>query len=283
MNDMRESHYTIEHKLHFGNYLKGQSGGILLAKMAKESGKSREEIHALLARVRPLEFYMPVREQRESWRGTDNLWVASYLEDGGGEPPAVYDVWGNSIPLWAPDAEPGIHTLSLVPVETNFSRELERARYVNKNDNGGQTIGTLYPRSRKDDGDVSVLCETCIQDPGDGDGGGGGGTITPGLYMTFAYGKEGVPDGAWGLKGEPEIEMHIIGASTTDPSNSAATLSCSHAGAYGSYRFDMNDHYWSGNVLLFSQQQIDSYQARTADDFTVQMWEDDDGTCQIKT
>lgn len=279
-NDLRDSRHTVEHKLHFSNYLKGQSGGILLTKMAKESGKSRDEIHALLARVRPLEFYMPVREQRESWRGGDALWVGSYLEDDGSERPAVYDVRGNLVPLWAPDALPSTPTLALVPVETNFAKELDPARFVNKNDQDGETIGTYS----LDDGS-SCDGETAIVecDSGGGGGGGGGGTITPGLYMTFAYGNEGVPDGTWGLKGEPEIEMHIIGASTTDPTNAAATLSCSHAGAYGSYRFDMNDHYWSGNVLLYSQQEIDSYYSRTGDDFTVQMWEDDDGTCKIKT
>jgi hypothetical protein len=172
---MRASRHTIEHKLEFRSYLHGQSGGVLLAKMAKETGKSRDEILGLLDAVRPLEFYMPVREHRENWRGDDNLLVASLLEDH--TVPTAFTLSGHPVILDAEKA-PATPTLAIVPVETNFSRPLN-LRVPNARDQGGQTIGTY--------------CVECVQEPIDNDGGGGGGGGDPwanrptGLYLTKIY------------------------------------------------------------------------------------------------
>lgn len=264
-NDLRESRHTVEHKLHFRDYLQGRSGGILLAKMAAVSGRSRQEVLSLLAQVRPLEFYMPVGAHRASWRGGAELRVGSYLEDDGSELPAVYDVNGSAVPLWNPAENPPVPTLVLVPVETDFTRPLP-SRVPNRDDNGGESIGTL-----------------AIEPDNNLESGGGGSTKPAGLYMTYAYGEKGVPDGLYGLMGEPEIEAHIFGQSSTDATQ-ATSLACSWAGHADAYRrFDMNDHSWSGDVLLFSQTEIDNYRARTTEDFAVQVWEDDDTSCQVKT
>jgi hypothetical protein len=242
-----------------------------------------------VAQVRALEFYMPVAAHRGAWEGGDNLWIASYLEDDGSEAPAVFSVDGNTVPLWAKDAEPAVPTLVLVPVETRFDRPLAQG-YQNKGDRGGRSIGTLQAVSGPSM--TIVLPEECGTDPTalqptcDG----GGGTYIPptttkpaGLYMQFAYGDQNVPDGTWGLKGEPEIEMHIFGITGADPTT-AKSLACSHADhSETARRFDMNDHNWTGDVLLFSQTQISSYYAATTQDYSVQMWEDDDTTCQPKT
>lgn len=80
-NDLRNLGQTFERKLEFTSYIKGESGGILLAKMAKETGRSSQGMLALLGAVRPLEFYVPVPEHRENWRGGADLLVASLLED----------------------------------------------------------------------------------------------------------------------------------------------------------------------------------------------------------
>ncbi len=158
-SDMRESRHTREHKLHFSNYLHGQSGGILLAKMAKESGKNRGDILALLGKVRPLEFYMPVREQRESWRGGDDLWVASLVEDH--DIPTAYTLRGEQVALGANEV-PAMPTLAIVPVEADFSRTLDVNKFKNKNDGGGETIGTysIDDGSSCDPETAIVECDT---------------------------------------------------------------------------------------------------------------------------
>lgn len=66
-NDLQNLGVTREYKLHFGQYLQGSSGGVLLAAMAAGSNRTREDVLALLAGVRPLEFYMPVPEHRAIW------------------------------------------------------------------------------------------------------------------------------------------------------------------------------------------------------------------------
>ena len=50
------------------------------------------------------------------------------------------------------------------------------------------------------------------------------------------------------------------------------------------YSFDQNDLDWSGNVLLFSKAQLDSYNAtHPGQNVRVLFVEDDDTACQIKT
>lgn len=186
-NDLHNSRHTIEHKLPFSDYLHGQSGGILLAKMAKETDKSREEILALLDAIRPLEFYMPVDEHRESWTGGENLWVGSYLRGTG--PNAVgYNLQGSPVSLseyTSSYTAPAIPTLVLVQVETNFSDPLVPAKYRNKGDHSGETIGTWTRSSDGPSLEISTNSEDCSPaaivpcDGGGSGGGGGGGGDTP--------------------------------------------------------------------------------------------------------
>ena len=257
---------NVEHKLPLSDYLEGRSGGILLAKMAKESGRSRPALRALLASVRPLELYMPVAEHRARWRGEAPLLVAGLIEDE--EMPVAFAAGGASAAVSA-DAAPATPTIVLVPVETDFTRPLDLSIARNVDDAGGAGIGTY-------------LIDPCDIDP---TACGGGGTPPapvkpPGLYMTFArYYDLGEP---W-TKGNPEIEVHIHGPSETSAITDGIDLSCSGEHAKDPYkRFDQNNHFWSGDVLLFSQAELDAYRARTSDGFNVLAWEDDDTACTIK-
>lgn len=264
-NDLRNSRHTFEHKLPFTDYLKGNSGGILLAKMGQATEKSREEILTLLSVVRPLEFYMPVAEHREDWRGEEGLLVASLLEDGH-DAPIGLTLDGEMVHL-SRSTPPATPVLALVPVETDFSQPLD-PRVPNRNDDGGNTIGTL--------------CETCLVEEDDGSGGGGGSTSKPGgLYMTYSY---VVDDGEAWLKGAPEIEVHIHGPNSGDATY-GADLACSGEKVTESYRyFNQDDKTWSGEVLLFTEKQITDYNAAYGDQgFNVMLWEDDDTECSIKT
>ena len=99
-----------------------------------------------------------------------------------------------------------------------------------------------------------------------------------GLYMTAAHFRDDFE--GW-LKGDPEYEIHILGQSGGSDSLTSYQCAGEHAGGY--YAFDQNDHDWSGNVLLFSQAQLNSYKAAHANqNVRVLALEDDDGACQIR-
>ncbi len=107
---------------------------------------------------------------------------------------------------------------------------------------------------------------------------GGGSSPPPGLYMTtshFVQSFEG-----W-LKGRPEFEIHILGQS--GQTDSLTSYQCAGEHAAGYYAFDQNNLDWSGNVLLFSQQQLDSYKSQHPNqNFRILALEDDDGACAIR-
>lgn len=283
--DMRQSRFTHEHKLAFSSYLQGRSGGILLAKMVKESGKSRDEVLGLVSQVRPLEFYMPVKGQRESWRGGPDLVVGSLLEDH--EVPTVYDLQGQPVQVGAED-EPVLPAMALVPVEANFNRPLD-VRYKNRNDQDGETIGTLAEFCELEQiqsvqtgelGDDNVSCG--------GGGGGGGGYTDPwagratGLYVT-ALNIDRDHEGAF--KGDPEFEIHLQAAVTN--ASVAEDIRCAgnEAPDYRSrFNYDNNGSTLTGAILVADSAQ----QARFQNTYgsTVGMhvifWEDDDTDCAIK-
>ncbi|HEX7025416.1 MAG TPA: hypothetical protein VF187_11415, partial [Gemmatimonadales bacterium] len=107
----------------------------------------------------------------------------------------------------------------------------------------------------------------------------GGGSTSPGLYMTYA--KLNSTFESW-LKGDPELEVHVLGQDGT--SKSMRSYQCAGAGAGVPYEYDQNDTQWSGSVMLFSRAQLDSYQAEhPTQALRVFLVEDDDGTCAIKT
>jgi hypothetical protein len=112
--------------------------------------------------------------------------------------------------------------------------------------------------------------------------GGPSGGVTPppaGLYMTNSHLVESFE--GW-LKGAPEIEVHMLGqAGSTD---SLTTYACASEPSKGYYHFDQNSLNWSGNVLLMSQTQLNSYKTgHPNQNLRVFLVEDDDTPCQIKT
>jgi hypothetical protein len=112
-------------------------------------------------------------------------------------------------------------------------------------------------------------------------GGNTGGSSNPpaGLYMTFSHFTEKYE--SW-VKGSPEFEVHMLGQAGA--SDSLTSYSCAGGNASGWYAFDQNDLDWSGNVLLMTQNQINSYKnAHPNQNLRIFVVEDDDTSCQIKT
>jgi|GEM_PF-1978459 len=174
-NDMRLAPYS-EHKLVLADYLRGSSGGIVLAKMVRETGRSRTELLDLLRRVGPVEFYMPVAAHRESWTGGAELQVAGSLDEAN-TTLVGFDLAGRPVAL-SPVVAPETPTLVIVPVETDFTRALDPANSHNVNDRGGQAIGTLVPGAPRPSANRGPRMQMCYVDCGGGGDGGGGGTAT---------------------------------------------------------------------------------------------------------
>ena len=258
-----------EHKLELREYVRGGSGGILLAKMAKETGRSRESLRGLMESVRPLELYMPVAEHRARWRGGAELFVAGALEDE--DLPVAFAAGGRSVAV-AADRAPETPTITLVPVETDFSSPVDLSQVRNVDDQDGASVGSF------------LIVDPCIIDPGGCEAPAPTPAPAPtkpaGLYMTFSrFYDVGEP---W-TKGNPEIEIHIHGPSETSAITDGIDLSCSGEHAKDPLkRFDQNGKFWSGDVLLFTKAELDAYRARATDGFNVLAWEDDDTACAIR-
>jgi len=83
------------------------------------------------------------------------------------------------------------------------------------------------------------------------------------------------------LKGDPEYEVHVRGQLGTSDSLTDYQCAGEHAGS--PYAYDQNGTVWNGNVLLFSQVQINSYKAaHPGAALRLVALEDDDTACQIK-
>jgi len=192
----------------------------------------------------PLEIYFPVTAHRAAWTGDENVLVATGISDR--DVPIAFDPQGGRH-LLDPETPPATPVLALVPVETDFSAAPQR--------------------------------QTCL------DCGGGGGDVlpppppAPGLYMTKAH---FVQDFEGWLKGAPEFEVHILGQQ--GQTDSLMSYQCAGERQAGPYFFNQDNLDWSGQVLLFSKQQLDQYNAaHPGQNVRVFVVEDDDTACQIKT
>jgi len=119
--------------------------------------------------------------------------------------------------------------------------------------------------------------------PADSNGDGVPNDAPGGLYMVYSSlidAKE-----PW-IRGDPEVEVHVMGPNVGDPAEKRRDLTCAGADApFSDYRFDQNNNTWNGYVLLMYDTKlaergfVDTIpNSRT---FDVLMYEDDDTACQI--
>ena len=235
-----------EHKLPFQRFL-AADGGLALAALARGAGRTTTELAREADRTIPLEMYLPVPAHRRAWTGGPDVLVATAIADH--DVPVAFDVHG-SRRLLDPEHPPATPVIAVVPVETDFSPK------------------------------PSALI-ACLEYCGGGGGGGGGVSPPPpppGLYMTKAHFVEDFE--GW-LKGSPEFEVHILGQK--GQSDSLTDYQCAGEKQPGTYYFDQNDLDWSGSVMLFSQSQLDAYNAaHPGQNVRVFVVEDDDTACEIK-
>lgn len=258
-----------EHKVELASYLRRADAGEILARMASARGKTGSEILADLSQVRSVELYMPVKQQRETWLGDADVLVAAQLVEH--DPIMAFDKLGNAVALdeSAPPTQP---TIVIVGAETPFNQPMPAATSRNTNDKGGQAIGTLTKLEPR----ASSLVE-CGTDCGGG-GSVGAPALTSGLYLEFSRildAKE-----PW-IRGEPEVEVHIHGASDANQPNIVDDRAC--AGEHSPdprYVFDQNDGFWSGQVMIFAMDSLTSMPDTL--DYHIIFWEDDNTPCILK-
>jgi hypothetical protein len=84
-------------------------------------------------------------------------------------------------------------------------------------------------------------------------------------------------------RGDPEIEVFVMGPRNGDTNDQLRFLSCAGAQQTGAYYFDQNDQYWDGYVLLMSDDSL-SYHGYFTDSTRALMltvWEDDNQACVV--
>jgi hypothetical protein len=258
-NDMRKSQVP-EHKLEVRAYLRGESGGILLAKLAKETGRSRDDLLQMLARLPKLEMYFSIDAHRENWRGGANLQVAGYLPNSG-ELMTGYSLAGEQrlIPV---SSIPETPTLVVVYQETNFSHKLDLTRYKNVRDQGGLTIGTY---SLEPTCDEAYALETCA-----GGGGGPGYTYNPPppiryrstegygkLERMFEYKLGRHLESNWLNQGDPELYV-IVTSHAPSPSNTTIPYFTSNV-RFGAGNNDNTNWYRDDSDLIRWNQEYGNY------------------------
>jgi hypothetical protein len=270
--DMKAAPFR-EHKLQLAGYLQSKDGRALLERMVAANGGTERDLLETLAGVRPLEFYMPVRKHRESWTGNGEVLVVSHLEES--DPIVAFDAKGTQLAL-DQNTPPEQPALSIVPVETRFDQPLPSGS-KNVGDQSGNAIGTLEPMAIK--GSSLIACGA---ECGGGGGGSGGSapSIAPGIYMEFSRIldlKE-----PW-TRGEPEIEVHIQGPTSTSAPRAGEDLSCSGEHAYQYPKvFNQDNGFWEGRVMLFSRDETNAFISKFNQGFHVLFWEDDNDPCTLK-
>ena len=250
--ELERSPYT-EHKLHFQR-LFTRGARPLIADVARLTGEAAESIAADALGAVDLELYIPVPAHRAAWTGGPDVLVATAIADT--DVPVAFDTRGRRREL-DPAVPPRTPVLALVPAETDFDRPPVGEKP------GEEAVVCPYATPGK----ITAQC-----------GSAGGGGTTPGLWMTYASFTQTFE--GW-LKGSPEFEIHILGQAGTSDSLKSYQCAGEHAG--GPYAFDQNALTWTGNVLLFSQAQIDAYkQQHPGQSVRVFAVEDDDTACEIK-
>lgn len=224
-----------------------QDGQRRLHAVARAAGERPEAARADLTEAPTMEMYFPVPSHRARWAGEADLLVATARRDG--ESPVAFDLRGRR------------HLLDPVRPPTRPVLAVQ----VWEGGDGDPCDGACLQGVEVIDDDPPA---SSPPPPATGTG----------LFLTGArfFDKfEG-----W-LKGAPEFEVHVLGhqAGTTN----LVSYQCAGERAGAPYAFNQDELTWSGSVMLFSQAQLDDFQARhPGQGLRFLVLEDDDGPCEIR-
>lgn len=122
LRDAMRSSRVTEHKLVLQEYARSVSGRAVLEAAALSSGTSRASLEAAVQALPPMDLYLSFEQHRRTWRGTDDLLVASVFDP---DAPSVtaYDVLGHETVLRRADGVPGKTLIMLHPAERKAVRD----------------------------------------------------------------------------------------------------------------------------------------------------------------
>lgn len=280
---------NIEGKLHLSSYLEGRGGRLLreAIRLSRDSAFSGR-----LARLRPLEFYMPVASHRESWRGQEAPLVAFALREG--DNPIAFDSTGALVVLnrRSPPAHP---VLALTSLET----DLRAQEILNKRGEVERTcqplpqesLATAMRRCRASDlpavssrllgtgeSATSLKCGPQVLFKSD--------ACASGLFLREIH-FQGVDVESW-LAGSPEYQIHVYARKAGDPPGSTSDWQCSGENIEynnpgvpkGSYWWSTsNAEHFAGIAQILTDSQMTAMRA-VSDTFNLQVWEDDGYYCK---
>jgi hypothetical protein len=280
-----------EHKLHFASFMQGR-GGRIVAAMDKQDRSSFVGVQSAVARVRDLEFYMPVPEHSQKWTGGEDVLVGVGLSEK--EAPIAFNSRGERIVLSA-TVPPETPTLFLVPNETDLSPQIA----LNRQGRAAVACLPIATESLKaagarctagrSAGFVPTAGSSILLPPSGVSKGIGSDSQVTGLRMTFL---RLLDDGEPYQMGDPEIEIHVIAKQSAAASeihdyqcSGEHAMSSSQPGIRGfEYVFDMNDHFWQNHepVLLINSSQMEEIQQDEQEGYALTVYEDDNEACAIR-
>ncbi|MFL5384785.1 MAG: hypothetical protein ACJ8GN_19860 [Longimicrobiaceae bacterium] len=119
-NALRGSPWN-EHKLVLGDYAATPEGQRLVAAAAAAAGVAPATVLDWIAAAGPMDFYLPLQPQRQSWAGSDNLVVGLNLDD---DDPTLtgYAPDGSVVHLDARNGVPSRVVILLAPAEPKVRR-----------------------------------------------------------------------------------------------------------------------------------------------------------------
>jgi len=175
-NAMRASRFN-EHKLVLQDLLNGPEGKKLLTAISAGLGQTPSSIKNAVANLPALDFYLPFMTQRQSWKSTADVYVATTF-DPDAAAIIAYGSNGRTLTLRKDQGVPTVPLMILHPAEPKVTNNAPLATSVaevieSPTESRAASNSVSSPPSS---GSFSIL-------PGGGGGGGGGGGPAPGTYI----------------------------------------------------------------------------------------------------
>ncbi len=203
---------VTEHKLEFPTFGHTAVGSTVVHRAAAHLGWDSAATLDRVLRSVPVDFYVPGREHRQSWRATHDLLVATNFRD---TPGLAFDVHGNTHDINPRSAAiPGRPIAMLQPAELKLTRGRVHQR------SGGTIEDPAEPevqvssttRSPEATAQPDIPNAQCTEDTC---GGGGGGTPSAWTYLTFIQTVDICDNNFCGEGNEFELEAVSVATGMT--------------------------------------------------------------------
>jgi hypothetical protein len=204
--------------------------------------------------------------------------VASQLRSGA--PLSAFDEDGRPVAISA-STPPATPTFVILPAETQFPSTSQGS--PSHLDASASFAGPGEAVATTATCDPTTILLSCDGPPSSGSGPTIPATAPSGIYMKFS----GLYDtGEPWYRGDPEIEVHVMGPQSFDPAGVSRAVACSGEHQAGYSRFNQNGSIWSGAVMVMSEAVMTQNRYTLGDvdkrAAKVLLYEDDDTSCVIR-